>query len=148
MSDGNKKIIFSPLPVYGDLVWCYFPEDMGNKKPKARPVLVLSSNGDDNTVIVAFGTTQKTDNIYPEEFFLMDDGSSEFLQSGLSYSTKFDLYRLAKLKFNSDHFCKAKGPSLNVPPPKLGSLHISYGKKLKVALGNAKKKKSKVKKES
>lgn len=76
---------------------------------------------------VAYGTSQKTDKIYPGEFVL-DPNDAGFPVSGLSYRTKFDLNlnRQATLPFDHEWFDKAPGITGHIPLPKMGVLHPSY----------------------
>ncbi|EPH3102794.1 TPA: type II toxin-antitoxin system PemK/MazF family toxin [Morganella morganii] len=131
---------YSPLPSVGDIVWCRFPEVMGCDKPKSRPVLVLAVSSKLKVVRVAFGTSQKTDRIYSGEFLIKQDSSSAFKQSGLSYSTKFDLTKCANLPFSNEFFDRASTTHDYEPAPKMGSVHISYNSSLQKAKGEASKK--------
>jgi hypothetical protein len=76
-------------------------------------------------VSVAFGTSQKTDRLYSEEFKISkSEHPAAYASAGLSYDTKFDLRNILELPFNDAYF--------SVPPhapngqtPKLGALHPS-----------------------
>ncbi|MCY1366369.1 hypothetical protein D9M69_532620 [compost metagenome] len=76
-------------------------------------------------MIIAYGTSQRTDKLYPGEFVLdpQDDG---FHLSGLSVRTKFDLSRTVQVPFDSAWFDPAPGVHIQSPLPKMGTLHPSY----------------------
>lgn len=76
-------------------------------------------------VSVVYGTSQKTNQIYPTEIVL-DPADPGFSASGLSYRTKFDLTHQVQLPFDSAWFAPAPGPQTNIPLPKMGVLHPSY----------------------
>jgi hypothetical protein len=125
---------FKP-PQPGDIVWCRFPQlDAPGPGPKPRPALVIAV-GDADTkpvVRVAYGTSQKTDQLYPGEFAILPTEADAFTESGLSYATKFDLGKIFELDYNDIWF--------GVPPqapygqhPKLGILHPSLLRRAKAA---------------
>jgi len=116
---------FNPLPAPGDFVWCHFPEIIGKPGPKARPALVVAVSVIDHAVEIAYGTSQKTDRIYPGEF-LLDPSDAGFDDSGLACATKFDLNNCVKLPFDSDWFALNMGVYASIPLPKIGVLHPSY----------------------
>ncbi len=129
---------FSPLPSIGDILWCHFPQapQLGIPGPKPRPAIVVAVSSSTNEVAVIYGTSQKTNRIYPTEF-VMDPSDPGFSISGLSYRTKFDCAVEVKLPFNDDWFSAApKWPSLT-PLPKLGTLHPSYMPTAKAAASKA-----------
>jgi mRNA-degrading endonuclease toxin of MazEF toxin-antitoxin module len=116
---------FQPLPAPGDIVWCHFPESVGTPGPKARPALVIAVSSFDHAVSIAYGTSQKTYNIYPKEFVL-DPADSGFPASGLAVRTKFDLNNIVKVPFNSEWFSINRNVYASIPLPKIGILHPSY----------------------
>ena|SRR5437868_15509667 len=118
-------IPFHPLPAPGDIVWCHFPEEIGNPGPKARPALVVAVFDNDHAVRIAYGTTQKTNKLYPGEVVL-DPADGGFPLSGLTQRTKFDLNHEVDVFFDSDWFAPNQSVYAAVPLPKMGSLHISY----------------------
>ncbi|MBF7144760.1 MULTISPECIES: type II toxin-antitoxin system PemK/MazF family toxin [Pseudomonas] len=122
---------FLPLPEPGDIVWAKFPElqNLGNPGPKPRPALVIGVSEEDHAIEVAYGTSKKTDKLYPGEFVL-DPADGGFIASGLTGRTKFDVGRIEALPFDSDWFRPAPGVHINSPLPKLGILHPSYMSKL------------------
>ena len=119
--------LYNPLPEGGDILWAHFPnvENLGKPGPKPRPALVLFISVPDHAVLVAYGTSQRTDKIFPGEFVL-DPSDPGFPLSGLTTRTKFDLNRAVQLPFDSVWFGPAPGPYVSSPLPKLGTLHISY----------------------
>jgi hypothetical protein len=79
----------------------------------------------DHAVMVVYGTSQKTDKIYPGEFVL-DPNDAGFADSGLSHRTKFNLSTQVKLPFSHGWFDQAPGFAGHIPLPKMGVLHPSY----------------------
>jgi len=116
-----------PLPALGDIVYCRFPETIGQPGPKLRPALVTGIvEFDDGTrgVVVAYGTSQKTHDLQPGEFLISPQDGEAYRASGLGYATKFDLRSTISLPYTDEWF--------RVPPlplfgqtPKLGILHPS-----------------------
>ena len=126
------------LPCLGDILWCFFPEIMGNLRPKPRPAIVIGVSKSKHQVQVAFGTSRKIDKLYCSEFLIAkSDGEEPFKMSGLSYDTKFDLSKVSILPFNTEYFSKAPRKN-NVPFTKLGSVHIMYYSKLSKAKSSPK----------
>lgn len=130
---------YYPLPTVGDIVWCKFPESLGNPGPKGRPALVVRVSKEDHAIAVIYGTSQKVNKIYPTEF-LISDTDQMFADSGLSFSTKFDTEHLVTLPFDTDWFEISPSPNRMTPLPKIGVLHISYQAKLLAARQEALKK--------
>lgn len=122
MTEANQ---FHPLPTPGDIVWCKFPQTIGNPGPKPRPALVVTVSTEDHAIQVAYGTSQKVSKLYPGEFALNPDDSG-YEASGLAYPTKFNLSVVVTLSFNSDWFACAPGKTPQTPLPKLGVLHACY----------------------
>lgn len=118
-------ITFHPLPAPGDIVWCSFPENVGNPGPKPRPALVIAIAPAEHAISIAYGTSQKTHKIYPGEFVL-DPADLGFPDSGLAARTKFDLGREVSVPFNSDWFNPSPGVYASTPLPKMGIMHPSY----------------------
>lgn len=138
MTTDSKKV-FTPLPEPGDIVWCYFPQLPEKPGPKPRPALVIKVAEDDNAVMVVYGTSQKTNRIFPTEFILRT-GDSGFTVSGLAYDTKFDMSTLIKLPYTSEWFdlapIKSGQPTTS---PVMGILHPAYLPALKEADRKVKK---------
>lgn len=128
---------FDPLPAPGDIVWCLFPETVGQPGPKPRPALVLAVAPEFKAISVAYGTSQKTDRIYPTEF-LVDSSDPNFALTGLSVSTKFDMAHQVQIPFNSDWVAKAPSAVLNSPLPKLGVLPANFVKAAREAASRRK----------
>jgi len=62
-----------PLPALGDIVYCRFPESLGEPGPKPRPALVIGiAELDDKTkaVVAAYGTSQQTEHLRSGEFLI------------------------------------------------------------------------------
>jgi len=133
----NKKQKFHPLPAPGDIVWCLFPEILGTPGPKKRPALVARVSESTHEVSVVYGTSQKTEKIYPTEILLAPSDKG-FSASGLSHPTKFDVAVMVQLPFDSEWFGAAPGEKINSPVPKMGTLHISYMQAIEKALKNKK----------
>lgn len=123
----SAAVPYNPMPSEGDIVLANFPlvEDFGSPGPKPRPALVLSISVTDHAVTVAYGTSVRTDKLYPGEFVL-DPSDPGFSLSGLSYRTKFNLDRVAQLPFDSEWFTPVSSVYVSSPLPKLGTLHPSY----------------------
>lgn len=123
----STPVPHNEMPVPGDIVFTHFPlvENPGQPGTKARPALVLFLSREDHAVVVAYGTSQKTNNIYPGEFVL-DPSDPGFHLSGLDVRTKFDLNRTEQLPFDSDWFPSAPGVHIATPLPKMGTLHPCY----------------------
>lgn len=128
---------FYPLPAAGDIVWCAFPQSIGQPGPKNRPVLVARVSKDTHEVSVVYGTSQKTDKLFPTEIVL-DPSDVGFSVSGLSYRTKFDVSVQVQLPFDSDWFDIAPSPQVNSPLPKMGVLHPSYISAIQAAMEKSK----------
>lgn len=118
---------YNPMPASGDILWTNFSqvENLGFPGPKPRPGLVLFVFEEDHAVEIAYGTSQRTDQVYPGEF-VMNPQDPGFSLSGLAAATKFDLGRTVTVYFDSDWFSPAPGVYANSPLPKLGTLHPSY----------------------
>jgi len=115
-------------PLAGDIVWCFFPNELqDNPADKPRPALILAVYDDrapEFGVLVGYGTSQKVTELYAGEFAVTRADGEAFRAAGLSYDTKFNLARRLVLHFNDQYF--------GVPPaaphgqqPKLGVLHPS-----------------------
>ncbi|TDB47420.1 type II toxin-antitoxin system PemK/MazF family toxin [Photorhabdus khanii] len=112
---------FKPLPVAGDIVWCRFPYEIGTPGPKPRLALVLKVFHDEYAVLVVYGTTKKTDRVYPGEFLIGPEIDGWEI-SGLLMETKFNLGASVAIPFDSDWFSVAPLIFKNTPLPKLGSI--------------------------
>lgn len=86
-----------------------YPPNHSDPGPEPHPCLVLDVFEDEETeepwVIVAFGTSKNTDQLYSGEF-LVNQRHSQNDGSGLDKPTKFSLARnrLAKLPYNNKFF--------------------------------------------
>lgn len=139
MADGHK-IFLPPRP--GDIVWRHFPQD---KKlvpgPKSRPALVVKVGeiDGDPAAAVAYGTSQRTDELHPSEFAITRADREAFALAGLSHDTKFDLSNVVELPFSERWFAVPPGaPHGQIP--KLGLLHPTMMRKAAVAHRAAAKK--------
>lgn len=120
-----KTVHWWPAPNAGDIVWCHFPQVLGNPGPKPRPALVIAvddTNPGEVQVRVAYGTSQKTHRLYAGEFLIAKQNNAEaYKLAGLSYDTKFDMGKIVQLPYNTLWFAVAPGsPAKN---PHLGTLH-------------------------
>jgi hypothetical protein len=123
----TAPVTWWPEPSAGDIVWCRFPDHLGSPQPKPRPALVLVVYDDDAPefyVDVAYGTSQKTDQLYPGEMVITSADGAAYRQAGLSYDTKFDLCRVVQLAYNDQCFMPPPAAPHGLIP-KLGSLHPS-----------------------
>lgn len=138
-----------PAPEAGDIVWCPFPHNRGIEPgPKPRPALVvkvfedivestIEANARDTAapgyiVLVAYGTSQKTDQLRSGEFLIAPREAAAYQLAGLSYATKFSFRSTVELPYNSEWF--------KVPPgaphgqiPRLGVLHPSLMLRVRAA---------------
>jgi hypothetical protein len=116
-----------PEPTAGDIVWCHFPDNI-DPRPKPRPALVLTVYDDEAPqfiVQVAYGTSQKTDRLFPGEFLIAQSKNpAAYAAAHLSFDTKFNVKQALDLPYSSQWF--------SVPPaaphgqrPVLGTLHPS-----------------------
>jgi hypothetical protein len=115
-------------PLAGDIVWCYFPDELQvEPTEKPRPALVLAVYDDrapEFGVLVAYGTSQKVTQLYAGEFVISRADGEAFRAAGLSYDTKFNLARRLELHFNDEYFAVPPGAP-HGQQPKLGVLHPS-----------------------
>lgn len=61
-------------PTAGEIVWWHFPDDITTPRPKPRPALILTVFDDDAppfVVRVAYGTSQRTTQLYHGEFAIL-----------------------------------------------------------------------------
>ena len=86
-------------PLVGAIVWAWMPQDENPTKPgpKCRPVLVLSVNS--NGIVVAYGTSQRTDRYGRAQFTVSPEE-----MPGLEKTTKFDLLNRKTLTRDPDFF--------------------------------------------
>ena len=115
-------------PSVGDIVWCLFPElpdfDPG---PKPRPALVLSveSREDGEIVRVAYGTSQKLNQLRTGEVAITQlQHPAAYALAGLAYDTKFDFKAIVDLPW-TDRYFKVPPKSRHGNHPKLGTLHAT-----------------------
>lgn len=125
-----------PQPLAGDIVWCYFPQDLAvTPADKPRPGLILEVYSDRAPlygVLVAYGTSQKVTQLYSGEFAITAQDGAAFHIAGLSYPTKFNLKRRIELPFNGIYFEVPPGAPFG-QSPKLGTLHPSLMRRVGAA---------------
>jgi hypothetical protein len=118
-------------------VWCRFPErKLPAPGPKARPALVLRTGEDDAgrpVVEVAYGTSQRVDQLFAGEFAITPADRTAYSAAGLSYPTKFDLRQTFELDFNDLWFAVPPGAP-HGDRPKLGVLHPSLVRRAEAAM--------------
>ena len=113
-------------PEAGQIVWCHFPlSKQLQPGPKPRPALIVTVFEDADPafrVLVAYGTSRKTNRLYAGEFRIAPEDGEAYRLAGLSFATKFNLAAAVELPYDSTWFA--------VPPaapfgqtPKLGMLH-------------------------
>ena len=83
-------------------------------------------------VLVAYGTSQKTDQLRSGEFLLAGHETAVYQLAGLSYSTKFSFHNTVELPYNSEWF-KVPPSASNGQTPKLGVLHPSLMQRIRAA---------------
>jgi hypothetical protein len=121
----GREFFRAPRP--GDIVWCRFPQDkILAPGPKPRPALVVRVGEIDGhcTVAVAYGTSQRVDDLHAGEFSITRADREAFVVAGLSFDTKFDLANVVELPFSDRWFAVPPGAP-NGQTPKLGLLHSS-----------------------
>jgi len=123
-------------PEAGEIVWCHFPQDMLQMPgPKPRPALVVKVFDDHAPqfyALVAYGTSQKTNQLRSGEFLISSLEMAAYRLAGLSYPTKFSFHSVVELPFNDRWF---KPPPLAPfgQTPKLGVLHPSLMRRVQAA---------------
>jgi hypothetical protein len=107
-----------PEPTAGDIVWCHFPDDV-HPRPRARPGLLIETREDDDGlifVIVAYGTSQKTDRLYRGECRIArQEHPAACAAAGLSYDTTFNLGKVLELPCSRPQ--RSQRPALRAPGP-------------------------------
>ena len=125
-----------PVPEAGEIVWCHFPENKGIEPgPKPRPALIVKVFDDRAPhfiVLVAYGTSQKTDQLRSGEFLIADHEIAAYQLAGLSYSTKFSFHSTVELPYSSEWF-KVPPSAPNGQTPKLGVLHPGLMQRVRAA---------------
>ncbi len=129
-----------PVPEAGEIAWCHFPENKSIEPgPKPRPALVVTVFDDQNIdqkihfiVLVAYGTSQKTDQLRPGEFLISTRDAAAYQLAGLSYPTKFSFHSTVELPYNSEWF-KVPPGAPHGQTPKLGVLHPSLMQRVRAA---------------
>lgn len=124
-----------PPPVPGDIVYCRFPEEVGRPGPKPRPALVTGlAQFDEGTigVVVAYGTSQRVDQLHAGEFSIVPEDGEPYRAAGLSYPTKFDLRNRVTLPYTDAWFRVPRRPLFG-ETPKMGTLHASLMRRASAA---------------
>lgn len=114
-----------PLPALGDIVYCRFPQNLGEPGPKPRPALVIGiAELADHTmaVVVAYGTSQKTHQLHSGEFLISPGDGVACQAAGLSFPTKFNLRLRATVPYTDEWFRVPPIPAFG-QTPKMGFLH-------------------------
>lgn len=123
-------------PDPGDIVWCRFPQrprDVPGPKPRPALVLDVTEHEDGVVVTVAYGTSQKVQQLAAGEFAIRKaEIKAAYELAGLSYDTKFDLRNRVDLPWNDTFFAVPPNPT-HGQTPKLGSMHIGLERALKAA---------------
>lgn len=123
-------------PEPGDIVWCHFPQrprDVPGPKPRPALVLSVAIREDGIVVTVAYGTSQKVQQLAAGEFAIRKaENKAAYELAGLSYDSKFDLRNRIDLPWNDTFFAVPPNPAYG-QIPKLGSLHIGLERALKAA---------------
>lgn len=123
-----------PAPEAGEIVWCHFPEKKGIE-PGQRPALIIKVFNDQAphfVVLVAYGTSHKTNHLRSGEFLIADSEAAAYQLAGLSYSTKFSFHNTVELPYSSEWF-KVPPSAPNGQTPKLGVLHPSMMQRVRAA---------------
>ena len=115
-------------PSAGEILWSAFPISKELRPgPKHRPALAITVDDAEAPlyrVLVAYGTSQRVDELHSSEFAITPADAAAYQLAGLSYPTKFNLRQRVLLPYDNDWF--------DVPPsaphgqlPRLGTLHPS-----------------------
>lgn len=115
-------------PSAGEILWCAFPLS-GELRPgpKHRPALAITVDDAEvplYRILVAYGTSQRVDELYSGEFAVTPADAAAYQLSRLSYPTKFDLRQRVLLPYDGDWFAVAPGAP-HGQLPRLGTLHPS-----------------------
>ena len=125
-----------PQPLAGDIVWCHFSQDLTvSPADKPRPGLILevfSDHAPQYAALVAYGTSQKVNQLFGGEFALTALDRSAFTIADLSYPTKFNLKRRVELPYIEAYFQVPPGAPFG-QSPKLGTLHPSLIRRVSAA---------------
>jgi hypothetical protein len=96
-------------------------------------VLAVTEHEDGIVVTVAYGTSQKVQQLTAGEFAIRKaESKAAYELAGLSYDTKFDLRNRVELPWNDNFFAVPPNPT-HGQTPKLGSLHIGMERALRAA---------------
>ena len=93
---------------------------------------VFSDHAPLYSVLVAYGTSQKVDQLYSGEFAITRQAGAAFAIAGLSYPTKFNLKRRIELPYSETYFQVPPGAPFG-QNPKLGTLHPSLMRQVSAA---------------
>lgn len=123
-------------PSAGEILWCAFPNHRELRPgPKHRPALAITVDDAEAPlyrVLVAYGTSQRVDELHSGEFAIAPADAAAYRLAGLSYPTKFDVGKRALLPYTSDWFAVPPGaPHGQVP--RLGTLHPSLLNRFRAA---------------
>ncbi|MEQ1740882.1 MAG: hypothetical protein ABL869_00045 [Candidatus Nitrotoga sp.] len=83
-------------------------------------------------VLVAYGTSQKTDQLSSRKLLIADHETAAYQLAGLGYSTKFSFHNTVELPYNSE-WLKVPPSASNGQTPKLGVLHPSLMQRARAA---------------
>jgi hypothetical protein len=126
-------------PTAGEIVWCHFPDNI-NPRPKPRPALIVVVFDDAAplfTVRIAYGTSQKTTQLYRGEFAILQSRNpAAYAAAGFSYDTKFNLRQLVDLPYTTEWF-SVPPTAPNGQTPVLGTLHPSLVRAVQAAFREA-----------
>jgi hypothetical protein len=95
-------------------------------------VKVFDDRAPQFSIVVAYGTSQKTDRLHSGEFVIARPDGDAWRLSGLSYETKFNLRQTVELPFNSEWFAVSPGAPFG-QNPKCGLLHPSLLRRAQAA---------------
>ena len=83
-------------------------------------------------VVVAYGTSQKVNELHAGEFLISSTDDQAYRASGLSFPTKFDLKKRVALPYTDEWFRVPPVPAYG-QTPQLGTLHASLVRRLQAA---------------
>jgi hypothetical protein len=95
-------------------------------------VKVFDDDAPRYNVLIAYGTSQKTDRLLAGEFLIAPLYRAAYKLAGLSYPTKFNFKQTVKLPYNEEWF-KVPPASPHGQTPKLGVLHPTWVRRASAA---------------
>ena len=90
-------------------------------------------------VRVAYGTSQKVDELRSGEFSITPADRAAYQLSGLSFPTKFDMDQTQDLPYDEDWFCVPQAPRWAKPPARVSACEPLQAGKSRLRRGSEEK---------